>query len=268
MGILPLTTMQPGEEVLYPFAYEECLCQLVGDGRLSGPLLHIWRHPRAFVLGLRDRRLPRAREAMDWLRQQGFSVMVRHSGGAAVPLDLGVVNLTLIQASDGRHVSMHDDFRRMVSWLQTSLQPWGVALTAGEVAGSYCPGEFDLSVNGRKCCGLAQRRQQRSVAVQAFVNAEGDAQERAEWAREFYARAGGDGRAAQASGAQEGAAASALVVEAGVMASLSECYPGGFPGAEAWIETLFAAHPKIAAPPIPRAAVDEMVATLRTRYNP
>ncbi|MEC0209889.1 lipoate--protein ligase family protein, partial [Paenibacillus ehimensis] len=44
------------QDVLYPFALEELLCKHVGEG--GAPLCHLWRHPRAFVMGLRDSRLP------------------------------------------------------------------------------------------------------------------------------------------------------------------------------------------------------------------
>lgn len=49
------TARQP---ILYAFALEELLCRAIG--KAAPPILHIWRHPRAFVMGLRDSRLPKA----------------------------------------------------------------------------------------------------------------------------------------------------------------------------------------------------------------
>ncbi len=80
--------------VLLPFAVEELLCRKVAGG--FPPVVHLWRHPRALVMGLRDSRLPKAAEAQKWLEAQGYQAAVRNSGGAAVPLDLGVVNVSLI----------------------------------------------------------------------------------------------------------------------------------------------------------------------------
>jgi octanoyl-[GcvH]:protein N-octanoyltransferase len=242
-----------------PFAFEEWLCREAGAGRMPVPAVHLWRHERAFVLGLRDSRLPRAREAMEWLESMGYSVMVRNSGGAAVPLDLGVVNVTLVQAGASGRLNMNDDFRLMAGFLAETLRPFGVRFDTGEVIGSYCPGEFDLSIGGRKFCGLAQRRQLHAYAVQAFVNAEGDSWARAKLVREFYARAGGDG---------EITAIGALDVHAGVMGSLSELHPS-FPGAEAWLASLIALLGEPS--PLPRPALDVISSTaaaLRTRYDP
>src|SRR5690606_33347425 len=155
-----ITHLDLQDDIYFPFACEEWLCREAGDGRLSGidPLVHLWRHERAFVLGLRDSRLPNAPEAMDWLEREGYRVMVRNSGGAAVPLDRGVVNVTLIQRSRPGQISLNDDFRLMAEVLGKTLRPFGIRFDAGEVAGSYCPGEFDLSIGGRKFCGIAQRR--------------------------------------------------------------------------------------------------------------
>jgi octanoyl-[GcvH]:protein N-octanoyltransferase len=247
------------EDIYYPFACEEWLCREAGAGRTPVPAVHLWRHERAFVLGLRDSRLPYAREAMDWLEREGYRVMVRNSGGAAVPLDLGVVNVTLMQAGVPGQLNMNDDFRLMAGLLADTLEPFGVAFETGEVAGSYCPGDFDLSIGGRKFCGLAQRRQLRAYAVQAFVNAEGESRERAAVVREFYRRAVGEASPVLAGG---------LDVHAGVMGSLTELHPG-FPGAAAWLASMMETFgPPSPLPSIAVADITAIAAKMRDRYDP
>lgn len=246
-----------GADIYFPFAVEEWLCREAGAGRLAEPVVHLWRHERAFVLGLRDSRLPRAAEAMEWLeREEGYRVMVRNSGGAAVPLDDGVVNVTLIRRSEPGRIELAADFRIMAEWLAERLLPFGVAFETGEVGGSYCPGEFDLSVGGRKFCGLAQRRQLHAFAVQAFVNAEGDSAARAAVAREFYRRAGGE------------RSAGALEVRPGVMGSLTELCPA-FPGARPWMAAVAESLGEPSA--LPNAAISaaiDIAASMRVRYDP
>ncbi|MBP1156504.1 MULTISPECIES: lipoate--protein ligase family protein [unclassified Paenibacillus] len=179
-------------EVLYPFALEELLCRRVGEG--GAPLVHLWRHPKAFVMGLRDSRLPGAGEASRWLEGNGYSVAVRNSGGAAVPLDLGVVNISLILPKRRQgEIDFRDDFERMYELIRLTLQETGANVNKGEVQGAYCPGDFDLSIGGRKFCGIAQRRQANAYVVQAFVVAEGAGREKAQLAREFYDRAASGG---------------------------------------------------------------------------
>ncbi|MFD0617133.1 biotin/lipoate A/B protein ligase family protein [Paenibacillus sp. GCM10027629] len=179
--------------VLYPFALDEILCRQTGRG---GPAIcHLWRHPNAFVLGLRDSRLPQVADAWAWLEDQGRSTAVRNTGGAAVPLDLGVINISLIlpkTAATERH--FHNDFEQMYALIREALQATGALVEKGEIQGAFCPGDFDLSIDGRKFCGIAQRRQSHAYIVQAFVIAEGSGQARTQLTRGFYDRAtvGGD----------------------------------------------------------------------------
>ncbi|MDQ1912480.1 lipoate--protein ligase family protein [Paenibacillus sp. GD4] len=178
-------------DVLYPFALEELLCRHVGEGGV--PLVHLWRHPKAFVVGLRDSRLPYAAEAMRWLESEGYSAAVRNSGGAAVPLDPGVVNVSLVLPKRQGELDFHDDFERMYRLIARALSESDVA--KGEIVGAYCPGDYDLSIGGRKFCGIAQRRQAKAYVIQAFVVVEGKGQEMASRVREFYRRASGGSEA-------------------------------------------------------------------------
>lgn len=172
-------------DVLYPFALDELLCRGTGQG---GPAIcHIWRHPRGFVMGLRDSRLPGAADAERLLQSEGWSTAVRNSGGAAVPLDLGIINISLIlPKSNAGSFHFHDDFERMYGLIRHALKGTGCRVDKGEIQGAYCPGDFDLSINGYKFCGIAQRRQTHAYIVQAFIVAEGEGQERASFVRSFY----------------------------------------------------------------------------------
>lgn len=174
------------QDVLYHFALDELLCRLTGEG---GPAIcHLWRHPRAFVMGVRDSRLPEALQGEAHLRYLGYDTAVRHSGGAAVPLDAGVVNLSLILpfSSAGPAPDFHQDFEIMVELIREALRGTGRNVDTGEIAGAFCPGTFDLSIGGLKFCGIAQRRQRKAFIIQAFIIAEGSGSERAQLVRSFY----------------------------------------------------------------------------------
>lgn len=261
------------EPVLHPFAWDELICGLVGEGRR--PAIHIWRHPQAFVMGLRDRKLPFAEQAMLWLREAGFQVGVRNSGGAAVPLDPGVVNISVIQPIAEGQFGFHDDFRRMVRLIQASLQPWTAAVRPGEIEGAYCPGDYDISINGRKFCGIAQRRRQKAFVVSAFVVVEGSGDDRAKLVREFYDRAAyGEG-----SGAQSQQSLEYPIVQTGTMGSLQEL--AGVPDAASYISSLKNVLSEqgavicgdLSAPECDNAALPgreelaAMIEQLRTRYD-
>jgi lipoate-protein ligase A len=50
---------------------------------------------------MRDAKLPYAREAKKWLENHGYTVIVRNSGGTAVLLDEGILNVSLIFPEEG-----------------------------------------------------------------------------------------------------------------------------------------------------------------------
>jgi len=177
-------------DILFPFAFDEVHCRKVGLGS-SEPIIHIWRHQRAFVMGLRDRKLPHSLETMGWLESQAFNVTVRNSGGAAVPLDPGVVNISVIMPNPQGRMDFSQDFELMYQLIRGSLKGVSSKVEKGEIIGAYCPGDFDLSINGKKFCGIAQRRQTKAFVVQAFVIVEGTGEERGKLVEEFYQRASG-----------------------------------------------------------------------------
>lgn len=203
-------------DALFPFAYEEVECRRIGKGEL--PLIHLWRHERAFILGLRDRKLPYAEDAMKWLKHQGYAVMVRHSGGAAVPLDKGVINLSILLPKATAAMDFKDDFKMMVELLRSSLEALTQDVQSGEIIGSYCPGEYDLSIQGKKFCGIAQRRQTQALIVQAFIVVEGYGAHRAKLVQDFYRMACGEKKEVEHLRMQEGR----LKVQKSSMASLHE----------------------------------------------
>ena len=185
--ILDSTKQSLDKDILFPYAWDEIMCRHMQAD--SACLLHIWQHPLAFVLGLRDRLLPNIIKAKEWLQEEGYDVAVRNSGGAAVPLDLGVVNLSLIVPHTRQSPHFRDDFQRMVKILKQSLSSFTSEIKVGEINGSYCPGEFDLSLRGLKFCGISQRRQASGYVIQAFVNVLDLGDARAEIVSQFYEKA-------------------------------------------------------------------------------
>jgi octanoyl-[GcvH]:protein N-octanoyltransferase len=225
MAILDRTTEAASPDVVRSFALDELLGKAAGNG--GQPVCHLWRHPRAFVMGTRDSRLPHAAEAIRRLEEAGYSTLVRNSGGAAVPLDLGVVNLSLIlPISEGKQ-DFRTDFERMHRLIRRTVAAGGREIDRGEVAGSYCPGDYDLQLDGLKFCGIAQRRQLRAMIIQAFIVVEGSGMERGELVRAFYERA--------ASGAESD---SFPAVRPEVMTSLAERSVKGLGTAKAFTEVI------------------------------
>lgn len=173
-----------------PFALDELLCQLAHQHQIA--FCHIWRHANGFVLGQKDSHLPYAQQAMSWLERNGYQPMIRNSGGAAVPLDKDIINVSLIFPVQGNNYSNYNqDFHRMYELIAHAMAYTGKKVDIGEIQGAFCPGDYDLSVDGLKFCGIAQRRKLNAFAVQAFVIVDGKGSDRTRLVRAFYEHAAG-----------------------------------------------------------------------------
>lgn len=170
---------------LESFATDDTLCQLVGQ-LASPPTIRTWVHDASVVLGIQDHRLPYVQQGMDLLTERGYHPIVRNSGGLAVVLDEGVLNISIVLSEQTEALSINDGYDVMVA-LVKGLFP-GVAdqIEAYEIVGSYCPGSYDLSIEGKKFAGISQRRLRQGVAVQIYLCIEGSGSDRAALIRDFY----------------------------------------------------------------------------------
>ena len=72
---------------------------------------------------------------MKHLESEGWSAAVRNSGGAAVPLDEGVVNISLIMPKRDVHsFHFHDDFEKMYALIRAALAGTGQQVDWGRAA--------------------------------------------------------------------------------------------------------------------------------------
>ena len=166
------------------FAVDDALAETIHlDG--SAPVVRVWTHPKSVVLGIADSRLPYLLDASRWLKAQGYQPIVRNSGGLAVALDEGVLNISLL-INDQGSVGIHEGYEKMVRFMKALLADWTDQVEAFEVVGSYCPGDYDLSIGGKKFAGISQRRIRNGIAIQIYLSVTADHQKRARLVREFY----------------------------------------------------------------------------------
>lgn len=170
---------------LESFAMDDTLCQLVGQGQ-SAPTIRTWVHNASVVLGIQDHRLPFIQEGMAFLQAQGYQPIVRNSGGLAVVLDQGVLNISVVLSEQQHSLSIDDGYEVMVALIKKLFPEAAEHIEAYEIVGSYCPGSYDLSINGKKFAGISQRRLRQGVAVQIYLCVEGSGAQRAELIRQFY----------------------------------------------------------------------------------
>ncbi|MFS0863041.1 biotin/lipoate A/B protein ligase family protein [Fredinandcohnia sp. 179-A 10B2 NHS] len=172
-------------DALQSFAMDDTLCASVGKGE-SVATARTWVHHDTIVLGIQDTKLPHLQDGVRLLESLGYRVIVRNSGGLAVVLDEGVLNISLIFPESEKGIDINRGYDTMLALIQRMFKGYQVEIVAKEIVGSYCPGSYDLSVNGKKFAGISQRRLRNGVAVQIYLGVTGSGSERAEVIRRFY----------------------------------------------------------------------------------
>lgn len=171
---------------LEPLIRDEALAASM-QSESATPVIHLWVYDQALYLGRRDAKLPHLQQALREFGQDGFGCVLRSSGGACVPLDAGVLNMACLLPDTS--ISIDSFFSFVAQLLDVGLRDYG-KLEFGEVTGSYCAGEYDFSIHGKKIGGMAQRRTRHGSILQLCINV--DDRPRGEWMERFYRLAGLD----------------------------------------------------------------------------
>ena len=156
-------------------------------------LLFLWRAPRALIVGRSDTRLPRFANAVDHLVAEGWPVLIRRSGGSACPISGGTLQIALARAVFTA-TTIDAAYIELANIIRTVLETYGLKVAIRRKASGFCPGRYDISVNGRKVAGLSQHwRQcngQITVTTAATMVVEEDPEEIAHIVNLFYRVAG------------------------------------------------------------------------------
>lgn len=176
------------EDPLSHFALDDALLRLINrDG--SKPALHFWPIDSLIILGMMDTKLPHLEAGLRYLQDEGWPVLVRPAGGLAVVADPGVLNFSFILPEpDEAKLSIEEGYEVMLTFIRRLFAPFGKEISAHEVSDSYCPGDYDLSIDGRKFAGIAQRRFKRGIGIMIYLSVEGDQERRGRMIRTFYER--------------------------------------------------------------------------------
>jgi octanoyl-[GcvH]:protein N-octanoyltransferase len=183
--IIDQSSLGPQFDAKQSFAIDDTLCNSVGKGE-SPPVARSWVHDNTIVLGIQDARLPFIQEGVQFLKERGYRVIVRNSGGLAVVLDKGVLNVSLLLPETDRGIDINRGYDGMFELVKEMLKDYHTPIEAKEIVGSYCPGSYDLSIHGQKFAGISQRRLRGGIAVQIYLCADGSGAERASVIRDFY----------------------------------------------------------------------------------
>lgn len=160
------------------------------------PRAHLWQAPQCLIVTRKDTRLPRYQAACEQLAAEGWPVHVRDSGGTAVPHGAGILNLSLMLPRTTTDLAHY--YRLLGTPLLALLGEYGLAGNYDFVPGSFCDGQYNLVIGGRKVTGTAQRwlapgqDHQGAVLAQAMLLVAGNVDQGTRMASRFYELAGGE----------------------------------------------------------------------------
>jgi octanoyl-[GcvH]:protein N-octanoyltransferase len=183
--IIDQSTIGSHFHALQSFGTDDTLCASVGSGQAPATA-RTWVHHNTIVLGIQDTKLPFLKEGRQFLESQGYQSIVRNSGGLAVVLDEGVLNISLILPESEKGIDINRGYDTMWQLVQNMFAQYNRTIDAREIVGSYCPGSYDLSIDGKKFAGISQRRLKKGVAVQIYLCVHGSGSGRAQLIKQFY----------------------------------------------------------------------------------
>jgi octanoyl-[GcvH]:protein N-octanoyltransferase len=173
------------KDYFLPFALTDLFTAYAGTHQQ--PIVHFWQLDQAMILGMKDTRVTDLTAGLASLEEDGYHVLVRNSGGLGVISDEGILNVSLIIPNPSKQkMSIDQAYTLMWHWMKAAFETETKQIKAFEITDSYCPGTFDLSINGKKFAGIAQRRIKDGTAIMIYLSVNGDQNKRGQAVRNFY----------------------------------------------------------------------------------
>ncbi|MDB6176330.1 hypothetical protein PAF17_02300 [Paracoccus sp. Z330] len=123
----------------------------------SRPAAFLWRAQQCSIV------VPRARATRPGFdkvarraAQAGWPILMRSTGGGAVPQGPGTLNLAIVAAMPaGAHIQ--DGYDLICGAISEALRRFDVMTDTGAVDAAFCDGDWNLVAGGLKLAGTAQR---------------------------------------------------------------------------------------------------------------
>ncbi len=153
------------------FGLQQAVLEEVASGE-RGPAALMWSSSPYVGATRPETRLEGFAGAARSVRDLGFPVLVRNSGGGAVAANGGSLSLSLtVPVEDLRH-GLYERYADGVELVVSALRQVGVEAEGGEVEGEFCPGAYSVrsgGARGVKHAGLAQRVTRRAARLEVLV---------------------------------------------------------------------------------------------------
>lgn len=168
-----------------PFIVTDILADY--SGKHGIPIIHFWTMTNQLILGMQDTRVTHLSNAISSVRANHYHPVVRNSGGLAVVADDGILNFSIILPQEfTNQTSINHGYETMKTIISNALSSFNATVDSFEVTDSYCPGEYDLSINEKKFAGIAQRRIKKGLGIMIYISVNGKQEKRGNLVKQFY----------------------------------------------------------------------------------
>ncbi|GLQ75041.1 lipoate--protein ligase family protein [Vibrio penaeicida] len=139
------------------FEKESVLLKQVQSGELSQVLM-LWQAKTATLVLPSGKKWKVTEELTSGLDNLGWLLMSRKTGGAPVPQVPGIINLSHIYHwEEGVPYDIQKSYQDLCFVLTQFFKALGVRTDIHATPHSYCDGDYNLNINGKKVVGTAQR---------------------------------------------------------------------------------------------------------------
>ncbi|QUM82078.1 lipoate--protein ligase [Moritella sp. 5] len=156
------------------FAKEAQLITQIKQDELEQCLM-LWQAKTPTLVLPAGNKWPESSTLKQALAEQYWQVLSRQTGGAPVPQSPGIINLSHIYIwPEKTPYSTVTAYENLCSVLNDFFSQYGLESGAAATPFSYCDGDYNLNINGRKIVGTAQRvilkkGGRKIVLAQAFI---------------------------------------------------------------------------------------------------
>lgn len=157
------------------------------SGMNNQAIIHFWQTPPLVILGGMDTKINFFKKAIKVFKYHDYKYIVRNSGGLAVISDPGILNLSLIYPGKDL-LSIDEAYKFMLDFIRETFYPNfpNKKIEAFKIYNSYCFGDYDLSINGKKFAGISQRRTEKGIAIMIYISINENQNKRTEILKKFY----------------------------------------------------------------------------------
>lgn len=174
-------------------ALDEALLKYVNKNKL--PSIYFWTLDKTIILGTPDILIPNFKHSLKYLNNKGYSVLIRHTGGLAVVANEGILNFSLfLPLNPNKEFSFNEGYELMKKIIILSFPEAENKIQSFKIKNSYCPGDYDLSINNKKFAGIAQRRIKNGLVISMYISVFGNQLDRCNLIKNFYKLGNADKR--------------------------------------------------------------------------